>query len=335
MNTATVTPEKPKDKSHSPSKKLKVNGASPGNLLSEENSGQDKNQLLFEEFLNYLSVEKGLAKNTLDAYRRDLAHYEAFLKKEKLPDWDKVSRTHILKFLNAESKRGLESASVARGLVSVKLFHRFLTKECHVKSDITSVLESPKLWKKLPYFLTSPEMESILKMPDAKTPVGIRDLALLECLYATGMRVSEITELTLENVYLDNQFIKCRGKGDKERLVPLGSVAVTACQTYLTRVRSKQKTKAHNLFLGHRGEGLTRQFVWQMIKKYARLAGITKEITPHTFRHSFATHLLERGADLRVVQELLGHSDISTTQIYTHVSGNRLKSVHAKFHPRG
>ena len=296
---------------------------------------KDKDQFLFEEFLNYLSVEKGLAQNTLDAYRQDLMRYGAFLKKEKISDWSKVSRMHILKFLNAESKRGLESSSIARGLVSVKLFHRFLTKERYVPSDITSVLESPKLWKKLPHFLTAQEMDSLLKIPDTKKPGGIRDLALLECLYATGMRVSEITELPVEHVYLDNKFIKCRGKGDKERLVPLGSVAVSACQTYLTRVRSKLKTRTNHFFLGRSGGGLTRQFVWQMIKKYARLAGITKEITPHTFRHSFATHLLERGADLRVVQELLGHADISTTQIYTHVSGNRLKSIHAKFHPRG
>lgn len=296
---------------------------------------KDKNQFLYEEFLNYLSVEKGLAQNTLDAYRRDLAHYDAFLKKEKVTDWNHVSRTHILKYLNAESKRGLESSSVARGLVSVKLFHRFLTKERYVPSDITSVLESPKLWKKLPQFLTAQEMDALLKIPDLKTPVGIRDLALLECLYATGMRVSEITDISVGHVYLDNKFIKCRGKGDKERLVPLGGVAVAACQAYLTRVRPKMKPKTDHFFIGRYGGGLTRQFVWQMIKKYARLAGITKTITPHTFRHSFATHLLERGADLRVVQELLGHSDISTTQIYTHVSGNRLKSVHTKFHPRG
>ena len=303
-------------------------------LLTPEKS-KDKNQLLFEEFLNYLSVEKGLAQNTLDAYRRDLAHYDAFLKKEKVSDWSKVTRTHILKFLNTEIGRGLEPSSIARGLVSVKLFHRFLAKERYVPGDVTSVLESPKLWKKLPQFLTAQEMDALLKIPDVKKPGGIRDLALLECLYATGMRVSEITEIPVGHVYLDNKFIKCRGKGDKERLVPLGSVAVTACQEYMTRVRSKMKAKTEHFFLGRNGTGLTRQYIWQMIKKYARLAGITKTITPHTFRHSFATHLLERGADLRVVQELLGHSDISTTQIYTHVSGNRLKSVHAKFHPRG
>ncbi|HNX69647.1 MAG TPA: site-specific tyrosine recombinase XerD [Candidatus Omnitrophota bacterium] len=304
-------------------------------LTAPPEQPKDKNRFLFDSFMDYLSVEKGLAQNTLDAYRRDLSRYDGFLRKEKVSDWQKVTRAHILKFMSAEGRRGLESASIARGLVSIKLFHRFLTKERHVAGDVTSVLESPKLWKKLPQFLTMQEMESILKMPSPKDALGIRDLALLECLYATGMRVSEIINLTVENVYLENNFIKCRGKGDKERIVPLGSLAVTACRTYLDRVRSKLKTKDNSFFLGRRGKGLTRQYVWKMIKKYARLAGITKEITPHTFRHSFATHLLERGADLRVVQELLGHSDISTTQIYTHVSGNRLKSVHAKFHPRG
>ncbi|OQA57586.1 MAG: Tyrosine recombinase XerD [Candidatus Omnitrophica bacterium ADurb.Bin277] len=293
------------------------------------------NQALFEEFLNYLSVEKGLAQNTLDAYRQDLTRYDEFLKKEKVSDWSKLGRPHILKFLAAEGRRGLESTSVARALVSIKLFHRYLTKERLVPEDVTSVLESPKLWKKLPQCLTMREMDAILKAPDTKTSAGIRDRALLECLYATGMRVSEVTGLTAENVYLDNNFIKCRGKGDKERIVPLGNVAVSACRAYLGRVRAKLKAKSNHFFLGRNGTGLSRQFVWQMIKKYAIRAGITKPIKPHTFRHSFATHLLERGADLRVVQELLGHSDISTTQIYTHVSGNRLKSVHARFHPRG
>jgi len=300
-----------------------------------EEAPKDKNDFLAEEFLNYLSVEKGLAQNTLEAYRRDLERYRGFIRKEKISDWKRVTRAHILKFLNIEGKRGLESSSVARCLVSIKLFHRFLAKERYVDNDITSILESPKLWKKLPHFLTPQEMDAILKTPDLKTKSGIRDQALLECLYATGMRVSEIIGLIPENVYLDNRFIKCRGKGEKERIVPLGSVAVSACQHYLARIRSKQKNSSNHFFIGRSGKGLTRQYIWQMVKKYARLAGITKEITPHTFRHSFATHMLERGADLRVVQELLGHSDISTTQIYTHVTGNRLKSVHAKFHPRG
>ncbi|MGI6240505.1 MAG: site-specific tyrosine recombinase XerD [Candidatus Omnitrophota bacterium] len=295
----------------------------------------NKNQFLFDEFLNYLSVEKGLAKNTLEAYRRDLVRYDEFIKKEKISDWSDIRRAHILKFLAAEGRRGLESTSVARALVSIKLFHRYLAKERYAREDVTSVLESPKLWKKLPYFLTPQETEAILNAPDPKTPMGIRDRALLECLYATGMRVSELTGLTIENVYLDNHFIKCRGKGSKERIVPIGSVAVSACQTYLEKVRRKIKAPTSHFFLGRNGKGLTRQSVWKMIKKYAIRVGITKPIKPHTFRHSFATHLLERGADLRVVQELLGHSDISTTQIYTHVSGNRLKSVHAQFHPRG
>lgn len=286
------------------------------------------------EFLNYLSVERGLSKNTLEAYRRDLGRYRAALEKVKIEDPKKVLRSHIQKFIAAERGRRLKDSSLARDVVSVKLLHRFLEKEYKIP-DVTLVLESPKPWKNLPHVLNAQEMESILKMPNIRKASGIRDRALLECLYATGMRVSEITGMPVEHVYLDNKFIKCRGKGDKERLVPLGSLAVAACQAYLVRVRPKMKPRTNHFFLGRNGKGLSRQFVWQMIRKYARLAGIAKTITPHTFRHSFATHLLERGADLRVVQELLGHADISTTQIYTHVSGNRLKSIHAKFHPRG
>ncbi len=295
---------------------------------------KDENERLFTAFFDYLSVEKGLSENTILAYRRDLAHYYAFLKKQNFTDWKLVTRAQIMKFLDSEGIRGLDSASVSRALVTVKLFHRFLTQERYVESDITSVLESPKLWKKLPQFLTVEEMNAILQMPDVKTPEGLRDKALLECLYATGMRVSEIITITVENVHLDNKFIKCFGKGSKERLVPVGSVAVDACRKYFKNARAELKPKTEHFFI-HKHTGMTRQFVWRQIKIYARKAGITKEIMPHTFRHSFATHLLERGADLRVVQELLGHADISTTQIYTHVSGSRLKSIHKQFHPRG
>jgi integrase/recombinase XerD len=298
-----------------------------------------------EEFFNYLAVEKGLAANTLAAYRQDIESYEQFLSMHKIRDWSKVTRDLILRFLLQEKKRGLSPSSIARRLVAVKLFHRFLLKERLLMEDVTSVLESPKLWKKLPKFLTNQEVDSILTAPREWTQganvrsgrgrYGIRDRALLECLYATGIRVSEIAGLRLGDVNLENAFIKCRGKGDKERIVPIGRKAIEACRTYLEKVRSKQKAKTDHFFIGKRGEGLTRQSLWQLIKKYARLAGIQKPITPHTFRHSFATHLLERGADLRIVQELLGHSDISTTQIYTHVSRDRLKGIHAKFHPRG
>ncbi|HPW65416.1 MAG TPA: tyrosine-type recombinase/integrase, partial [Candidatus Omnitrophota bacterium] len=236
----------------------------------------DRNHFLIGEFLNYLAVEKGLSQNTLDAYRRDLDHYTGFLRREKMPDWEGITRAHILKFLAAEGRRGLEVPSVARALVSVKLFHRFLAHEKYVKEDVTSVLESSRQWKKLPQFLTVQEMDAILKAPDPKTPAGIRDRALLECLYATGMRVSEVTGLSAGNVYLDNHFIKCRGKGNKERIVPLGSVAVDACRAYLARVRSKIKARTDHFFLGRNGSGLTRQYVWQMIKRYAMRAGIAK-----------------------------------------------------------
>jgi len=286
------------------------------------------------EFFNYLAVEKGLAANTLAAYRQDLKAYRSFLDSRSISDYAYLTRDHIIQFLMAEKKRGLEAASIARRLVTVKLFHRFLVQERHLQEDITSVLETPKLWKRLPHFLTHPEMESILKVPDLRTVRGTRDRAILECLYATGMRVSEIIGLKLNDVNLENAFIRCRGKGNKERIVPMGRAAIQACMDYVTKARSESKIPSEYFFVGRR-QGLTRQFVWRLIKKCTRLAGIQKTITPHTFRHSFATHLLERGADLRIVQELLGHSDISTTQIYTHVSRAHLKSIHAKFHPRG
>ena len=298
-------------------------------------STQDSGQLLFREFLNYLSVERGLSQNTLSAYAQDLASYQAFLTSQKIKNWTAVRRPHISQYLMAEKKRGLETPSVARRLVTVKLFHRFLLQEHYLDEDITSVLESPKLWKKLPQFLTSREIEAILKIPSNKKPAGIRDRAILECFYATGIRVSELTYLKIGDLNLQHAFLKCYGKGGKERIVPIGRIAIEACKQYLERVRPKQKPQTDHLFLGRGGRGMTRQYLWQMIKKYARLAGIQKPITPHSFRHSFATHLLEKGADLRIVQELLGHADIATTQIYTHVSRDHLKNVHAQFHPRG
>jgi len=190
---------------------------------------------LLNEFLNYLSVERGLAQNTLDAYRRDLEAYHAFANKSKLNDWKRVNRSHILRFLGLERKRGLEGASIARRLVAIKLFHRFLVKERFLQEDVTDVLESPKLWKKLPHFLTQDEMMTILKAPNARRPKGIRDRAILECLYATGIRVSEIASLKLSNIHLDSSYLKCHGKGDKERVVPVGSSAVEAIRKYLAK----------------------------------------------------------------------------------------------------
>lgn len=291
---------------------------------------------LFHDFLEFLSVEKGLSRNTLDAYGRDLRAYGEYLEKRLgLKAWKKVGRTHVVNFLGAEKKRGLDAPSLARRLVAIKLFHRFLVRERHLEEDITSVLETPRLWKKLPHFLSREEMERLLKAPDPRKPSGIRDRAILECLYATGIRVSEITGLQTANLHLDNAFLKVSGKGGKERVVPVGKKALEAMGKYLERVRPSLNPRTGHVFLGRSGRGLTRQYLWQIIRRYAKLAGISKTITPHTFRHSFATHLLEGGADLRVVQEFLGHADIATTQIYTHVSRDHLKSVHARFHPRG
>lgn len=287
------------------------------------------------DFINFASVEKGLAKNSLLAYETDLKKYITFLTNKKIGDLSKVNRTHINQFLFHEKERKQEPSSIARTLVAVKLLHRFLLKEGHLKEDITSVLDSPKLWKHLPTFLTQKEMETILSIPNLKTPIGIRDRAILELLYATGVRVSELVNLKLTDLNLDSGFLKCFGKGGKERIVPLGRNAKECIERYLNKVRLSSN-KSEYLFLGSKKakERLSRQAVWQLIKAYAGKARIKKKITPHTFRHSFATHLLEGGADLRIVQELLGHADISTTQIYTHVSRDYLKSVHGKFHPR-
>lgn len=286
-----------------------------------------------QEFLDFLSVEKGLAVNSIEAYQQDLVQYRDFLARKKMKDLGRVTRDDITQFLLKEKDRGLQTASLARRLVAVKLFHRFLLKEGRLREDVTNVLESPRLWQKLPQFLTLPEMEKILQMPKPRGDEGIRDRAFLELLYATGMRVSELTNLRTEDVNLESAFLKCRGKGGKERIVPLGQVAIDSIRLYLSKVRNGLP-KGEFLFCGVSGKPLSRQRLWQLVRKYARQARLQKKITPHTFRHSFATHLLERGADLRIVQELLGHSDIATTQIYTHVSRDHLKSVHSRFHPR-
>lgn len=287
-----------------------------------------------EDFLNFLSVEKGLAQNSILAYESDLRKYIAFLRAKKINDLNHVTREHITQFLFSEKQRKQEASSIARALVAVKLLHRFLIKEGVLKKDITSVLESPKLWKRLPSFLTIQEMNAMINVPNLRTATGIRDRAILELLYATGMRVSELVGLKRVDLNLEAGFLKCLGKGSKERIIPLGREAKGAIERYFSKVRSAD-SKREEIFLGLKRTGtLSRQAVWQMIRHYAKQARIKKKISPHTFRHSFATHLLERGADLRVVQELLGHSDIVTTQIYTHVSRDRLKKVHHEFHPR-
>ncbi|OGX06451.1 MAG: site-specific tyrosine recombinase XerD [Omnitrophica bacterium RIFCSPLOWO2_12_FULL_50_11] len=286
------------------------------------------------DFIEYLSVEKGLAQNSLLAYESDLKKYASFLSAHDVKHVQDISRNQITQFLFYEKQRKQEASSIARALVAIKLFHRFLLKEGVVKEDVTSVLDSPKLWKNLPSFLTLREVEAMLRVPNVRNPMGIRDRAILELLYATGMRVSELVGLKVEDLNLDSGFLKCRGKGGKERIVPIGRDAKQAVERYLSHGRRSNGRKG-NLFTGlKRDECLTRQAVWQMVRRYARQTRIRKKISPHTFRHSFATHLLEGGADLRVVQELLGHADILTTQIYTHITRDRLKSVYEQFHPR-
>jgi integrase/recombinase XerD len=292
---------------------------------------------LLEEFINYLSVERGLSKNTIASYRADLVSFLDHLESKGIKDAGRVKRDDITNYLLHLKDKGLSGNSVSRALVSIKMLYKFLTQERFVSDNIAGVLESPKLIRPLPNVLNLAEVEKLLSGPDIRDWQGIRDKAALELMYATGMRVSELVDLPTSTVNLDVGFIKCRGKGDKERVVPIGAKAKDAIERYLdkTRPRLLKKGSDNHLFLTRLGKKVSRQSFWKMIKKYAKKARIKKDITPHTLRHSFATHLLERGADLRVVQEMLGHSDIATTQIYTHIDKSRLKSIHKQFHPRG
>jgi len=293
---------------------------------------------LIDEFINYLSVERGLSQNTQTSYKRDLNKYISYLKSKGINSMQTTTRKQITDFIMSLKDGGLSANSISRNLAAIKSFHRFLVIERYIKDDVTSVMDSPKLWKKLPEVLNLEEVERLLSKPNLKDWLGIRDKAALELMYATGMRVSELVDLKLDNVNLDVGFIKCKGKGQKERIIPVGRKAITAIERYLNKIRPKlvkKKENVQHLFLTRLGRKMSRQTFWKIIKKYLKKAKIKKEVSPHTLRHSFATHLLERGADLRVVQELLGHANISTTQIYTHINKERLKSIHKKYHPRG
>jgi len=291
---------------------------------------------LIHEFINYLSVERGLAVNTLESYGRDLRQYSQYLQTDDDSTLDSVSRGTILNYLLHLQTQGKATATIARRLAALKAFYQFLVREKMIKNDPTANLESPKLEKRLPKVLTVAEVERLLAQPNGAEPAGIRDRAMLELLYATGLRVSELVSLDIVDVNLETGYIKCSGKGSKERIVPLGSLAILSCREYLSHGRGRlvKDQMEKSLFVNHHGHRLTRQGFWKIVKRYADDARIDKEITPHTLRHSFATHLLENGADLRSVQEMLGHADISTTQIYTHVTKGRLKEVYARAHPR-
>ena len=291
---------------------------------------------LVEEFIHYLAVERGLADNTLDSYNRDLNQFLGFLEQEKVLDLQKATRNMVMSYLLVLQKRGRATATVSRHLAALKSFYHFLLKEKYIEKDPTANLESPKLEKKLPRVLAVNEVEMLLNQPMGTDPAALRDKAMLELLYATGIRVTELIQLDVNHINVDMGYIRCFGKGSKERIVPVGSFARRCVDEYLQKGRSKIiKIKAEQaLFVNQHGRRLTRQGFWKIIKKYARRAGISKVITPHTLRHSFATHLLENGADLRSVQEMLGHADITTTQIYTHLTKGRLREVYAKSHPR-
>ena len=287
-------------------------------------------------FLNYISVERGLASNTIISYREDLESFMDFLKKQSSIQLSKTTRNDISNFMLQQKDRGLSSSSISRRLAAIKSFYRFLVREKILKVDPTSLIDSPKLWKKIPETLSLNEVDSLLNAPDLRNIQGIRDKAILETLYATGMRVSEAGNLKLDNVNLDIGFLRCIGKGNKERVIPFGKKAIVAVKRYLevSRPALLKKNESDILFLSRFGKKISRQSIWKIIQRYTKEAGIKKHIKPHLLRHSFATHLLERGADLRSVQEMLGHANISTTQIYTHINKDRLKSIHRMFHPR-
>ncbi|MFA5145495.1 MAG: site-specific tyrosine recombinase XerD [Candidatus Omnitrophota bacterium] len=291
---------------------------------------------LIDTFLNYLSVERGLARNTIIAYREDLNSYIDFIIKSHIDALSKITKNDIVNFMLDQKDKGISANSIARRLAAMRMFHRFLAREKILKGDATSLIDSPRLWKKVPDTLSLNEVEALIAQPDIRDKQGIRDRAILEILYATGMRVSEAVNLRADNVNLDIGFLRCIGKGNKERVIPLGKKAISSIQRYLisSRPHFLKNKESEFMFLNRFGKKISRQSLWKLLKKYARQAKIKKTIKPHILRHSFATHLLERGADLRSVQEMLGHSNISTTQIYTHINKDRLKTVHRMFHPR-
>lgn len=288
-------------------------------------------------FLNFLTVEKGLSTNTLEAYSRDAGKYLIFLETQGRLSPDRINPIHIASFLASLKEAGLGPRSRARALSCVRMFHRFLETEGFHEGNPACLIDAPRTVDKLPKVLSFREVEALLAAPSEENPGDLRDRAMLELLYATGLRVSELVRLKKREVNLDAGFLLAFGKGAKERLVPIGESASAFLRKYLTMVRGRLDKDGDNeyLFLSRLGEPMTRQAFWNIIKKRAAQAGIRKDISPHTLRHSFATHLLENGADLRSVQIMLGHADLSSTQIYTHITRERLKRIHAEFHPRG
>ncbi|WP_240377645.1 site-specific tyrosine recombinase XerD [Bacillus piscicola] len=288
------------------------------------------------DFIHYCQVEKGLSENTIRSYNRDLHQYMKHINRTAIENAGQIERSHVVDYLYSLKEAGRSASTIARNISSIRAFHQFLLREQRSQKDPSELVEIPKGERKLPDFLSVSEVERLLQAADGTTPFAIRNKAMLELMYATGIRVSELCNLTTRDIHLHMGFIHCIGKGNKERIIPLGKEAADALERYTNKARLPlMKNKRHDtLFVNHHGEQLSRQGFWKILKATAEKAAITKKLTPHTLRHSFATHLLENGADLRAVQEMLGHADISTTQIYTHVSNHKLKDVYVHFHPR-
>ena len=291
---------------------------------------------MVDTFLLHLKVERGLAKNTLDSYRRDLNKFIGYLHRQGIINLNDVDRRMIMSFMEDLHNHNRAAATISRNLAAIRSFYSFLLQENMVSSNPSAELDAPKIPKRLPNVMTVSQVARLMEQPNGKNAAGMRDKAMLELLYATGIRVSELVDLDLVDVNLEMGFLRCLGKGSKERIVPMGQKAVEAVGTYLQKGRVKlvRNSEVEAVFVNIHGGRLTRQGFWKILKKYVRQAGFEGDITPHTLRHSFATHLLENGADLRAVQEMLGHSDISTTQIYTQVTAIHLRDVYQQSHPR-
>ncbi|MGI6453377.1 MAG: site-specific tyrosine recombinase XerD [Syntrophomonadaceae bacterium] len=289
-------------------------------------------------FIEYLEFEKGLSVNTQQSYYRDLVKFKDYIAKTHSSGFtpDNISRPQIVAFLSAQLDSGAAYATIARYLSSIKTFFKFLTLEGYINNNPTSDLETPRVRRRLPRVLSREEVDKLLMQPKITLPLGIRDRTMLELLYGTGIRISELISLQVEDINLTVGFLRCLGKGRKERIIPVNQTSINWLNRYLSRSRNSliKDPLERSLFLNARGKPMTRQGFFKILSGYANKAGLTKEVTPHTLRHSFATHLLENGADLRAVQEILGHSDISTTQIYTHLTRSRLREVYQRYHPR-
>lgn len=289
-----------------------------------------------DAFLDYMAVECGLSPNTILAYRRDLLKFGRFMGDEALANYTRITPERIVDFLMVEKNDGMAVTSISRNLVAVKMFVRYLVAEGQIGRDVTAMLDSPRIWHTLPEHLDRRHVEQLLAAPDERSRMGLRDKALLATMYATGTRASEVIDLKIGDVNFEYEYLRCFGKGSKERLVPMAPRDLTMLKHYIDdeRPRLAHGKATGYVFLTKSGNRLSRETAWRIVKKYAAKVGLGERISPHTLRHSFATHLLAGGADLRSVQEMLGHVDIATTQIYTHVDKDRLKAIHKRFHPR-